>query len=246
MLKLISWKHSFERLNEEHEMTKKKKEALDNLLNAGKISQCTYDSFNNKIDEATAEIEKQQRALLDKMNSKVAELDQHIKTLEMLLASFEIKHVIGEVDEEIYQREVDLLSIGLEVGKQELNTVKDVVNQLSSSMPVLTTDVIVPQEVELQTTESVEAPEPEIASVEEIVSIVESEETLEENVEQNLAEPPADSVEASDEDTLQNPDEPQETSQETGQSTEEMQEGEQGEEEAQSTETVVEGEETLD
>ncbi|MCK5593348.1 CdvA-like protein, partial [Candidatus Bathyarchaeota archaeon] len=207
-----------------------------------KISQCTYDSFNNKIDETTAEIEKQQRALLDKMNSKVGELDQHIKTLEMLLASFEIKHVIGEIDEEIYQREVDLLSIGLDVAKQELNTVKDAVNQLSSSMPVPTTDVIVTQEVELQTTEGVEAPEPEIASVEGIVSIVESEETLEENVEQNLAEPPAESVEASDEDTLQNPDE----TQETWQSTEETQETEQGEEETQSTETVVEGEETPD
>ena len=71
MLKLISWKHSFKRLNEENEMTKKKKQALDNLLNTGKISQSTYDLFNNEIDEAITEIERQEKALLEKMNSKM-------------------------------------------------------------------------------------------------------------------------------------------------------------------------------
>lgn len=245
VLKLISWKHSFESLAEEFEMTKKKKEALDNLLDAGKISQPTYDSFNEKIDEAVAEIERRQRALLEKMNSKVGELEDHTRTLEMLLANFEIKHVTGEIDEEVYQREINLLSTGLEVARQELDTAKEAINQLSSSLPIPPTDIVVPQEVELQTTEGVEAPEPEIASVEETVSVVESEETPEENIEQNLPEPPVESVEGGDVETLQSPQEPEETSQETWQNTEETQETEQNtEEEMQSTETVAEGEET--
>lgn len=235
MLKLISWKHSFESLAEEFEMTKKKKEALDNLLDAGKISQSTYDSFNDKIDEAVAEIERRQRALLEKMNSKVGELEDHTKTLEMLLVNFEIKHVTGEIDEEVYQREISLLSTGLEVARQELDTAKEAIDQLSSNLPILPTDIVVPQEVELQTTESVEAPEPEIAGVEETVSVVESEETPEENIEQNLPEPPVESTESGDIETLQSPQEPEEASQETEQNTEE---------EMQSTETVAEGEET--
>ena len=244
MLKLISWKHSFESLAEEFEMTKKKKEALDNLLDAGKISQPTYDSFNEKIDEAVAEIEKQQRALLEKMNSKAGELEDHTRTLEMLLANFEIKHVTGEIDEEVYQREISLLSTGLEVARQELDTAKEAINQLSSSLPIPPTDIVVPQEVEMQTTEGVEAPEPEIAGVEETVSVAESEETPEENVEQNLPEPPVESTEGRDVETL-SPQEPEETSQETWQNTEETQETEQStEEEMQSTETVAEGEET--
>lgn len=245
MLKLISWKHSFESLAEEFEMTKKKKEALDNLLDAGKISQSTYDSFNDKIDEAVAEIERRQRALLDKMNSKVGELEDHTKTLEMLLANFEIKHVIGEIDEEVYQREISLLSTGIEVARQELGTAKEAINQLSSSLPIPPTDIVVPQEVEPQTAEGVEAPEPEIASVEETVSVVESEETPEETAEQNLPEPPVESTEGGDVETLQSPQEQEETSQETWQNTEETQETEQStEEEMQSTETVAEGEET--
>jgi len=242
VLKLISWKHSFESLAEEFEMTKKKKEALNNLLDAGKISQPTYDSFNEKIDEAVAEIERRQRALLEKMNSKVRELEDHTRTLEMLLANFEIKHVTGEIDEEVYQREISLLSTGLEVARQELDTAKEAINQLSSNLPVTPTDIVTPEEIELQTTESVEAPEPEIAGVEETVSVVESEETLEENVEQNLPEPPVEPTEGGDVETLQNP---EEASQETWQNTEETQETEQNtEEEMQSTETVAEGEET--
>jgi len=245
VLKLISWKHSFESLAEEFEMTKKKKEALDNLLDAGKISQSTYDSFNEKIDEAVAEIERRQRALLDKMNSKVGELEDHTKTLEMLLANFEIKHVTGEVDEEVYQREISLLSTGLEVARQELGTAKEAINQLSSSISIPSTDIVVPQEVELESTEGVEAPEPEVASVEETVSVVESEETPEENVEQNLPEPPVESTEGGEVETLESPQEPEETSQETWENTEETQETEQNtEEEMQETETVAEGEET--
>ena len=245
MLKLISWKHSFESLAEEFEMTKKKKEALDNLLDAGKISQSTYDSFNEKIDEAVAEIERRQRALLDKMNSKIGELEDHTKTLEMLLANFEIKHVTGEIDEEVYQREISLLSTGLEVARQELGTAKEAINQLSSSISIPSTDIVVPQEVELETTEGVEAPEPEIASVEETVSVVESEETPEENVEQSLPEPPVESTEGDEVETLESPQEPEETSQETWENTEETQETEQNtEEEMQETETVAEGEET--
>jgi chromosome segregation ATPase len=127
---LISWKHSFRRLSEEHEMTKKKKQAIDNLLNSGKISKSTYELFDREIAEAVAEIEKQQQALLAKMKTKAEELEGEIGTLEMLLANFEIQHVAGEVDEEVYQREASLLSVGLEFARQELTTVRDTANQL--------------------------------------------------------------------------------------------------------------------
>jgi len=181
---MIWWKHSFERLNEEYEMAKRKKQALDNLLNNGRISQSTYESFNKEIDEAAAEIERQHRALLEKMNSKTEELEKQIKTLEMLLANFEIQHVTGEIDEEVYQREIDVLSTGLEFARRELDAVTEAGNQLSSSIQILTTEIAEPQEIEPQPTESVETPsQPEIEVAEENVPVIESEETAEETVE---------------------------------------------------------------
>jgi len=129
--KLISWKHSFRRLSEEFEVARKKKQALDSLLNTGRISQSTHDMFKKEIDDGIADIDKQQKALLEKMAAKVFELEGQIKTLEILLANFEIRHVTEEIDEETYQRDSNLLSVGLENAKQELNQVKEAADQLA-------------------------------------------------------------------------------------------------------------------
>jgi hypothetical protein len=198
VLKLISWKHSFKKLNEENEMAKKKKQALDNLLNTGRISQSTYDLFNSEIDEAIAEIERQQKALLEKMNSKMEELEAQIKTLEMLLANFEIQHVTGEVDEEVYQSEMGILSMGIETAKHELDVVREAVNQLSSGMQISSTEVAVEQKIEPQSAET-EVSEPKVEVVEE-----------------KLSESPVEPVEVKEVDSFQ-------AQQETSQSTEESQ-----------------------
>ena len=182
MLKLISWKHSFKRLNEESEMAKKKKQALDNLLGNGRISQFTYELFSEEINQTIAEIEGQQKALLEKMNSKMGELEEQIRTLEILLANFEIQHVTGEVDEEVYQREIGVLSVGLETARHELDIVREAVNQLSSGMQISVTDVAVKQEVESQPQGSVEVSKTEVKMVEE-----------------KLPEPPVKHVEVSEE-----------------------------------------------
>jgi hypothetical protein len=127
---LISWKYSFKRLNEEYEIAKKKKQALDSLYENGRISQATRDSFTSDITAAIAEIEKQQQALLEKMQSKTHEFEEQIKTLESILANYEIQHVIGEIDEDVYQREINLLSTGLESAKHELGTIREAISQL--------------------------------------------------------------------------------------------------------------------
>ena len=122
--KLISWKHSFKRLNEEYEIAKKKKQALDNLYETGRISQSTRDSFDNDLSAAIAEIEKQQKDLLAKMTGKTAGTESQIKTLEMLLANYEIQHVVGEMTRTLIRREIALLNTGLETAKNELGTIK--------------------------------------------------------------------------------------------------------------------------
>lgn len=131
MQKLISWKHSFKRLSEEYEVARKKKRALDNLLKKGRISQSTFDVFNREIEDALAEVENEEKALLEKMAAKVVELEGQVKTLEVLLANFEIGHVTGEIDDQVYQRENDLLSVGLETTKHELDEVKEAADELA-------------------------------------------------------------------------------------------------------------------
>ena len=144
MHKLISWKHSFRRLNEEFDVARKKKQALDNLLNNGRISQSTHDIFNKEIGDAMADIEKQQKGLLEKMAAKVVELEGQVKALEILLANYEIRHVTGEIDNKSYQRDSALLSLGLETARQELDEVKDAADHLAVG------EFSLDEEVELQ------------------------------------------------------------------------------------------------
>ena len=127
---MISWKRSLWTLNEEYEVAKKKKHALDNLLSTGRISQSTHEMFTMEIAEAIDEIESRQKTLLQKMNVKIVELGDQVKTLEILLADFEIQHITGEIDEETYQREINVLSMGLETSRLELNSIKEAADQL--------------------------------------------------------------------------------------------------------------------
>jgi flagellar motility protein MotE (MotC chaperone) len=157
---LISWKHSFKRLSEEYEVARKKKEALDSLLRKGRISQSTFDVFNQEIEDAIAEVEKEEKALLEKMARKVVELEDQVKTLEVLLANFEIGHVTGEIDDQTYQRQNDLLSVGLETTKQELDEVKEAADQLAIG------ELTLSEEVEQQPQES-EATQQEVKFLEE-------------------------------------------------------------------------------
>jgi hypothetical protein len=175
--KLISWKHSFRRLNEEYEVARKKRQALDNLLSVGRISQSTHGIFNKEIDDAISEIEKQQKALLEKMAAKVVELEGQVKTLEILLANFEIRHVTGEIGDEAYQRESDLFASGLDAAKHELEEVKEAADQLATG------EFTVEEEIEQQPEENV-APQPEAKFLEEAAPIAEDEsaETKEEPV----------------------------------------------------------------
>ncbi|UCE95755.1 MAG: CdvA-like protein [Candidatus Bathyarchaeota archaeon] len=120
-----------EKINGELELARRKKEALGKLFNDGKVSQLTFDSFSNEIAEAIAEIEAKQSTLVEKMRTKISGLEQQIKTLEHLLVNSEIRHISGELEEEAYNREWNVLSLGLEATKQELDEIKEAVSNIS-------------------------------------------------------------------------------------------------------------------
>lgn len=129
---MISWKHSFDGLNVEYETAKKKRQALDTLLETGRISQSTHDMFSMEITEAVTEIETRQKGLLQKISAKTAQLGEQVKTLEILLTDYEIQHVTGEIDEETYQRQINVLSLGLETSRLELDSLTEAGDQLAN------------------------------------------------------------------------------------------------------------------
>lgn len=189
------------------ELTRKKKQVLDDLLNEGRISQSTYESLNKELTDAITSIEARRKALAEKITSKIGELEQQITVLEMFLANSEIEYAAGEIDEELHQRESNAFAMGLEATKQELNAVKEIVGGLVPEEPTPVPPPSPPSEVteEPQKEELVEEtpeitveapPEPEVseeAPLEQLMEPPHEEPFAEEPIEVPQEAPPEES-----------------------------------------------------
>lgn len=118
------WRYSFELINKELEITKKKREALDNLFAEKKISQSTYDYLKSELVKAISELENNLRKLRDRMATRAQELESQLSSLELLLASLEIHHAAGDVSDETYEKENKAILLGLEATRRELNDIR--------------------------------------------------------------------------------------------------------------------------
>ena len=99
------------------------------------------------------------------MEAKVSEFRGQIQILEMLLASYEIQHVVGEIDEDTYQHEIMLLSTGLETAKHELNAIKEAAIQLCPASAAPATEPTAVAEVVAPAPEPEAAPTPPVEAV---------------------------------------------------------------------------------
>ncbi|MBT8171943.1 CdvA-like protein [Candidatus Bathyarchaeota archaeon] len=136
---MISWKYSFEKISEDLELAKKKKQALDNLYNSGRISASTYGSLDNDLSAVISDIEMRQKILSDNLTSKVNDLEKQIGTLEIFLANSEIQYVAGEIGKELHTNETAAFSNGLNSLKSQLISIKEAVATIipenASSVP---------------------------------------------------------------------------------------------------------------
>jgi len=158
-------------INKELEVTKKKKQALDDLFAERKISQSTYDYLKSEIAKAISELENDLNRLKERMATRIQELESQLSSLELLLASLEIHHAAGDVDDETYEKENKAILLGLEATRQELN---DIRSSLQRS-PAETAEA--PPKVEEKFTEETETVETEKPAAEPEQAAVSYEET---------------------------------------------------------------------
>jgi len=121
---LSSWKYSFELVLRELDLAKKRKKALDDLYNAGRISQSTYEHIERELTEVMIDLEAHMGTLAEKMNARIKDLENQMRALEVFLANLEIHYAAGEIDEETYNSQSKAITLGLEATKQELENIK--------------------------------------------------------------------------------------------------------------------------
>ena len=142
------------------ELAKKKKEALNNLFNSGKISASTHDSLDSELGAMIADIEVRQKILAKNLTTKVDDLVKQISTLEIFLANSEIQYAAGEIDDEIHANESNAFSSGLRSLKTQLSYLIDAVAtmepEVAEPTPISTPTENEPLEKEAITEETVE------------------------------------------------------------------------------------------
>jgi len=162
---MVLWKDAFEKINIELDLTKRKKQALDDLLSTGRISQSTHDCLCKDLDEEINQIELRRKSLGEKIASKLSELEEQLQALEFFLANSEMAYVAGEINSELYTQESSALNLGMEATKQELNLIKEVVIQLVPKETMATTTAPSSvQSVEATPTETAVENAPEVTS----------------------------------------------------------------------------------
>jgi len=137
------WEYSYDMVSKELELTKKKKQALDNLLTDAKISQATHEYLDKELVEAISDLGVYQKSLGEKMSVRAGNLEKQINTLELFLANLEIHHAAGEIEEDTYNRQIQAIILGLEATRLELS---GIIRSLSKGTPMApATPEVVPQ-----------------------------------------------------------------------------------------------------
>ena len=165
---LSLWKYSFELVTKELDLTKKKKQALDDLYGSDRISGSTYDYLAKELTDASADLEGHLRTLMDKMTARAKELEEQVNTLELFLASLEIHYVAGDVDEETYGKQNNAILLGLEATREELGSIKSSLSEVvSGAAETPTVPTIKAEPVVSTSSEVTEIEEETVADIEE-------------------------------------------------------------------------------
>lgn len=208
---MISWKDSFEKINNELDLASKKQNALEELHSDSRISQLTYENLNKALTTEIEQIEARRKELAEKMTSKLNELERQINTLETFLANVEMSYAAGEITEELRNQEVSALDFGLEATKNELDFIKEAIMQLvpEEMQAEPTTIVETVETVEATPTETAMETMPEVSATAPIETEVETppltDETSIEQPTEMIVETPAEETTSEEQITSETP-----------------------------------------
>lgn len=208
---MISWKDSFEKINNELDLARKKQNALEELHSDSRISQLTYENLNKALTTEIEQIEARRKELAGKMTSKLNELERQINTLETFLANVEMSYAAGEITEELHNQEVSALDFGLEATKNELDFIKEAIMQLvpeeMQAEPTTTIETV--ETVEATPTETAMETVPEVSAAAPIETEVETppvtDETSIEQPTEMIVETPAEETTSEEQITSETP-----------------------------------------
>ena len=107
------WKVAAETLQKDLIVTQKRFQALEELYRTDKIAQSSYETLHKKYQTILTQLEQISKITIGHLKTYVIQLEDRIHHLEKFLASIEIQHITGELDEDAYQLAANSLKLNL-------------------------------------------------------------------------------------------------------------------------------------
>jgi len=153
---LEAWRVEAEDLKKEHDIIKRRRQALDLLLKDGDIDQTEYNQLRNSYEDINKEIVGKRERVVDTLSEQVAKLEQQIKDLQTALTNNKMLYTAAEIDESTYHSVTESIRAGLEIARKErkdldntresLQTIDDIeasITTTETSAPPKIPDVVV-------------------------------------------------------------------------------------------------------
>ena len=129
---LQTWRVEAEDLRREHDIIKRRNQAIDLLLKDGDIEQPEYNQLRGTYEDVNKEIYQKRDTLLDTLKEVEGKLDQQIRDLQSALTNNKMLYTAAEINEETYHAVTESIRSGLEIARKERKDLDNIYEYLQA------------------------------------------------------------------------------------------------------------------
>jgi len=123
---LQTWRVEAEDLRREHDIIKRRSQALELLFKDGDIDQIEYNQQRSSYQDADKELLQKRESLLETLKQVEWKLDKQIRDLQTALTNNKMLFTASEIDEETYHTVTESIRAGLEIARKERKDIENI------------------------------------------------------------------------------------------------------------------------
>ena len=116
---LQAWRIEAEDLKKEHDVIKRRRQAIDLLLKDGDIDQSEYNQLRSGYEDIHKDIITKRDSLAETLKNVEVKLDQQIRDLQTALTNNKMLYTVAEIDATTYQTVTESVRESLEISRKE-------------------------------------------------------------------------------------------------------------------------------
>src|SRR5208283_2790853 len=117
---LQAWRIETEDLKREHDIIKRRRQAIDLLLKDRDIDQSEYNQLSSGYEDIHKDIITKRESLVETMKNVEVKLERQIRDLQTALTNDKILYTAAEIDANTYQTVTESVRAGLEISRKEM------------------------------------------------------------------------------------------------------------------------------